>query len=207
MTNLIRRQIYTRGENPAPDAIHIGEGELIIPVFMPNTAMPNIAWNDFYIPLADQLTDDADAGTGFRLGWGNGDPAWDSSPPGAAPYPYTALEALLGELIASWQFVVPNVVGSLTTAIGTKYDPSVPTTNRIYFEATYSGTNESTAQIRELGLYLNPLADPPALDTDNYLPVADLGDIGEILAIDYISVHQRSPSTSGKIKVVARFVV
>lgn len=207
MTNFIERRLYARSAPPAADQTHIGEGELVrhlTAAHLPHVALGSIhlTLGDLYKLAAPAILDAAAAGEGLRVGWGAGDPAWDDAPDDDVAGE-AALQDLLGEVSAAWQYVTPNPAGAIVAGNGAKYSAAAGVSNRIFIEAAYAAGDEPAAVIRELGIFLNPDI-AAGHEADSYVAVAHLDDIGELLAQDRITAFQRSPATSGKMKIVLK---
>lgn len=200
MSNLIRRKNFTTAGPPDPDAIDIGEGEIaysLIAAHLPHIHPPHCTFADL-AKLKAQIF----MAAAIKLAIGGGAPAWDDTPVDSVAG-LTALVDFIGEFVTACQYVTVDPSGAIQTAAGTKYSHSSSPTNRIYIEATYASSDEADAVIRELGVYMN--ATPSTGHSgDNYLPAANLDDIGTFIAEDRIAYVERSASTSGKIKVVLK---
>jgi hypothetical protein len=205
MSNLVRRVAYTRSAPPPLDQINIGEGELFLPLTantIGHILPPHATAADLYTIKAQALKDAADAGTGYFLAWGGGDPAWDDTPEDDVTGE-TALEDFLGEHTAAGQFVDADPAGTIITANGSKYSAAAGVSKRLYLAAAYATGDEPDQVIREIAAYINA-APAAGHEADAYLPLANLDDIGDFIAQDRIALVPRSDLTSGAIRIVVK---
>jgi len=196
MVNFVRRRIYTRG-TPDPAAAHI-DGYAQRPRSWMNKPWPNLSWNESWRMVVEDIVDAADASSGFWPAWGSGDPAWDVTPDDDTTGE-TALTTPLGIFPGVLTFITPHVAGTITMSDGTRWNTSVSETPYMLVEAPYAATDEPTAAIREVGLYIG--ADAPA---GSYVEIADVVDLGQLEALDRITIVGRSPVTSGKVRFLIK---
>lgn len=201
MPNFVRRIYYARSAPPGPDEANI-DGLPTYGFDVPHILPPHITAANFYQLIVNGLTDDADGGTGFHGAVGRGDPDWDetSVPETGAE---TDLEDLLGLLPSTWQHVEPDVVGAIILNDGSRWTVTGDVTQYLLISADYAATVEPTAAIREVGLYLNATPDA-GHESDAYLAAGDIGALGDFLGVDRVTIVNRSPVTSGKVRVVIR---
>lgn len=201
MTNFVRRVFYEVVAPPEADEMNI-DAVLSMAFDVPHIVPPHIKAEDFYQIKVNELTDAADAGTGFFPAWGRGLPAWDATPD-PADGSETALEDILGAFPATWQHVVPDVAGDITFNDGTRWTVTGDVSKYLYFEAPYAATDEPSSSIREGAIYLN-LDPATGHESDTYLPVANIDDLGDFLALGRFEIFPRSPETSGLVRIILR---
>lgn len=199
--NLIRRRFFETEAPPPADEINIDGfmGMNDIPHLPAMHLPPGEVWK----AKMAYFTDQADAGTGFAPGWGEGQVAWDITP-SEAPDGTTALENLLGVFPAGYQYVDPDPAGAIQfLEYGTRWSIAGAMTPYLYVEADYAADDEPAESIREVGLYLN--VDPATgHEADSYLTVGNIDDLGQLVALDRILIASRSPETSGKVRFILR---
>jgi len=199
--NLVRRRFFAPGDAPPADGVNI-DGFMAMND-IPHLPAPHVRASDMWQVKLGMITDAADAGTGFGIGWGEGQSAWDvtssEAPPGT-----TALETLLGIHQATWGYVTPDVAGAINfLEYGTRWTLAPGMTRYLYCEAEYLATEEPGETIREMGLYSDTISDA-GLEADPYWPVANIDTLGTLVALDRIFLSSRSPDTSGKVRFILR---
>lgn len=118
----------------------------------------------------------------------------------------TALVNFLGLLeVTNKAYVEPDTEGLLSTGDGEKWTESVTPTPYIYVEAAYDYADESSAVIRELGVYADVTLDGGLPSEQTYFPPADISDMGTILNVENIAPLTRSISNRGIFSIVLRF--
>jgi len=200
-TNFVRRRIYTRAAPPDATGAHI-DGYKTFRFGMPHAPMPHFPMTEFWRFVVDDLVDAATASTGFWPAWGRGDPAWDETPDDDTTGE-TALVDPLGIFPGSWSYIEPDVAGAIIMRDGSRWTVAGAQTQYVLVEAPYAGVDEPTEAIREIALYT--ASEPaPAHTSDPYLPMANVDDLGDLVAIDRIAIVNRSLATSGKVRFLVR---
>lgn len=199
--NLVRRRFFETEAPPPADEINIDGFAVMNDI--PHLPAPHLPAGEVWKAKMAYFTDQADAGTGFANGWGEGQEPWDVTPT-EPPDGTTALDNLLGVFPGGYQYVEPDPAGAIRfLEYGTRWTISPTLTRYLYVEADYAADEEPEESIREVGLYLN--VDPATgHESDTYLIAANIDDLGQLVAVDRIFIASRSPETSGKVRFILR---
>ena len=133
----------------------------------------------------------------LHLGWGTGDPVWDTTPE-AEPVAATALVAEVGRRgLPQLLYVAPNVAGAISLPSGRWAVSEVPT-NHLYMRFAFDYADGATATIRELGVFVGTAIKASVLSATPgkvYFPPADIQTPGTLLALQRIPKIIRSGDT------------
>lgn len=137
------------------------------------------------------------AGQPLHLGWGTGDPAWDTTP---VPEPVEAT-ALLNEVgrraAPQLLYVVPDVNGSLVLPSG-RWSISANPTNNLYMRFAFDYGDGASAQIRELGVFVGTTIKASVMSATPgklYFDPSDIQSGGTLMALQRVPKIIRSPAT------------
>lgn len=129
----------------------------------------------------------------IHLAWGEGDPAWDTTP---APetVDQTALVAEVGRRAAtSVVYCEPDAEGEIIVPTGRFTEVAEPT-NNLYMRFNFDFVDSPSASIREAAVFIGTqVIDGLPLGQLYFLP-AEIDDPGIMLALERFSKFDRSPA-------------
>ena len=142
----------------------------------------------------------------IHLGWGTGDPAWDTDGVPSEPIGAETLVAEIGRRTAtSVQYVVPDengeiivpVFGPAASGAGQRRFAISPTpTNNLFMRFNFNFEDAPASIIRELAVFIGtvPIAGLPPGQL--YFTPAEIADAGTMLALEYLRERIiRSPNS------------
>ena len=138
----------------------------------------------------------------IHLAWGSGDPAWDT-----APVPETtALTALTNEIgrhtVTEARYCKPAADGGIIVPNG-RFAVSETPTNYIYMRFSYDYEDASTADIREVAVYLGTKTNPALPPGKVYFEGSDITAPGTLLLVERFKKFPRSAASRQAFEFVA----
>ncbi len=128
----------------------------------------------------------------LHMAWGTGDPAWDSAME-AASISDAALHNELGrKAMTQVAYVTPDDAGDIVLSNQT-YSISSAATRHLYCKCVFEAAEESSATIREIGIFMNSI---PASghESDAYLLPANVQTPGIMMLEDRFVGVIRTPT-------------
>lgn len=139
----------------------------------------------------------------IHIAWGLGDGAW-LTPPAEGPNA-TALQSEIGRRVATQTaFVAPDDDGTIVLPQG-KFSLSVTPTNHLYVLARFDFSEEPSAIIREIGVFVGTVVNPALPPGQEYFTPAQVSNPGRMLYLQNSVPIYRSPALRESFEAVIAF--
>lgn len=127
----------------------------------------------------------------LHLAWGRGDPAWDGQDNVREPRTAQALIDEIGRRkITLAEFCRPQDDGNIVM-LGARFVASDTPMPNLHVRAEFDFNDGLGETIRELGVFIDTEIQPGIPAGQTYFTPAELKSPGTLLALDYITAHQR----------------
>ena len=139
-----------------------------------------------------------------HIAWGNGSPAWDSTPV-SPPSDATALVAEVGRRAANTIiFVTPDAGGEIQVNDG-NYSQSSSPTRYLYVLASFDNADGAGESIREAAVFVGTVIKNTVPVDQHYFEPADIQDGGVLLLLDRFTKDIRTVDFRVNIAFVISF--
>lgn len=120
----------------------------------------------------------------MHLAWGNGLPAWDTTPEGE-PTNATALVAEVGRRkVTSVEYVTPDAAGAITMPTGERFSISATPTAWLYARTVFDFADADGQTIREVALFVGGTTDAALPAGQHYFTPAQVTSLGRMYLCD-----------------------
>ena len=127
----------------------------------------------------------------IHLGWGTGNPAWDTTPIPETTEA-TALTHEVGRHAATQiSYCTPDVNGELIVSTG-RFSMSALPTHHLFLRFNFGFNDAPTAEIREFGIFMGTVLIPGIPPGQIYFLPAEIQQPGTLLALEHIPKLTRS---------------
>lgn len=140
----------------------------------------------------------------IHLGWGSGDPAWDTTPVPESISDSALVNEVGRRRVSVVRFCEPDANGEIVVPTG-RFKESETPTKHLYMRFNFDFFDAPTASIREVAVFIGTETDPELPPGQMYFEPADIVDTGTLLVIERTDKFDRSASVRQSFEFVVTF--